>query len=129
MVLGFGRSRSTKFETDIRQRQDRMERIYGRMLDSTIKLMERATQLDDKLSDIIPQAPGQEKMPDFVEAITGYIDTVEDVPDIAKKPIKQWLKNRSTELNGVINAFIDKKAKTIVAQAMQGKKPQQEAEA
>ena len=122
MVLGFGRSRKTKFETEVSQRQDRMERIYGKMLDSTIKLMERATELDEKLGDILPQAPGQEKTPDFVEAITGYIDGVDDIPDVARKPIKQWLKNRSTELNAVINGFIDKQATKMVSQMVSGEK-------
>ena len=118
MVLGFGRDRSTKFEAETKHRLARMENIYGRMLDSTLKLMERATNLESELSGLVPGREAANGQADFVSAAVAWVKEAGDIPDMAKKPIMQWLNGRKVELNSVANGFIDNQVKAGLEKAL-----------
>lgn len=110
-MLGWLRKtgRGTKFETTVKNDLKRIENTYGALLDGTLKLMEKATNAEERARDMFPDAVGEgaNKTPDFVKAITEWLKEADDIPSMAKGPIIEYLKGRRNEINSMATGFID----------------------
>lgn len=126
MAFWFGkRERGTKFESQVKSDLKRMENVYGALVDSQIRLMERATNAEERARDLFPEMTGESgnKTPDFVKAITEWLKEAPDIPAIAKAPIIEYLKGRRKEINAMATGFIDNTVQSKLKELTAPKQP------